>query len=251
MTVLHDRGLWGTIVDTATIALNILMGMSGPYERTISTMAGASTLERSPVGRPRSDYSELLILRSALHLYGEAGYSGFNFSKIAIMAGVGKSSIYARWTQKDKLLEDAFHRLIPVPTPTGGTLWSILTHWAATRVEMYVGPHASAVRRIFVENSMPDSTLSAVYDYLYREPVTCLRCRLWEFKDVNIIPRDHSVTRLVDAIEGSVLMRGFSIPNENVPCFLTEIPEYVESLVSDQLSLIGKVHAPLVRVVNS
>ena len=40
---------------------------------------------------------------------------------------------------------------------------------------------------------------------------------------------------LLDAVEGSVLMRTFCLPEEDVPCFLTEVEEYAEALVDDQL----------------
>ena len=43
------------------------------------------------------------------------------------------------------------------------------------------------------------------------------------------------MTRLLDAIEGSVLMRTFCLPDDYIECFLQKVPKYVEDLVSDQL----------------
>ena len=39
----------------------------------------------------------------------------------------------------------------------------------------------------------------------------------------------------VDAIEGSVLMRTFCLPDDVIGCFLEKVPDYVADLVDDQL----------------
>jgi AcrR family transcriptional regulator len=212
------------------------------------TMATLVFMEEhdSQVGRPRSEDADARILNAAIQLYGDAGWSGYNFTKLAQLAGVGKSSLYARWCNKDELLIDAFHFLVPVPTPTGTTVWDILSTWASFRVSMYVGPQSQAIRRVFVEMSTGEPAIAAIHDYLYTTPIDALQTRLWEFKAHGYLPSQMSVTRLVDAIEGSVLMRGYSIPPENVHCFLTEIPEYVETLVADQLR--APLRAPEIRL---
>ncbi len=199
------------------------------------------------VGRPRDAAADDRILRAALTLYGEAGWSGFNMTQIARIANVGKSSLYARWDEREALLLCAFQALIPVPKPVGTTVWEILNNWARLRVHMYLGPKSKAVRRVFVEMSTGEPVIQSIYDYLYQEPIKALQTRLWEFKNDSYLPTEVSVTRLVDSIEGSVLMRGFCIPAENLECFLTEIPEYVEALVSDQLR--STVQSPALRLV--
>ncbi len=191
--------------------------------------------EPRAVGRPRSEDADLRILNAALKLYGESGWSGFNLTRVANLAGVGKSSMYARWSEREDLLFDAFKILIPMPEPMGETVWDILTNEATYRVKLYLGPHATALRRLFVEVAGNEPVIVQAYASLYVEPIAKIKARLWEFKENGSLPSSVSVTRMVDAIEGSILMRGFSIPSENLPCFFTEIPEYVESLVFDQI----------------
>lgn len=187
------------------------------------------------VGRPRDTEADARILCAALNLYGSAGWSGFNMTQIARLAKVGKSSLYARWDEREALLLSAFEALIPVPQPVGSNVHQILINWASLRVQMYLGPTSKAVRRVFVEAATGEPVIQSIHDHLYQNPIKALTSRLWDFKANGYLSADVSVTRLVDAIEGSVLMRGFSIPLENVECFLTEIPQYVESLVTDQL----------------
>jgi AcrR family transcriptional regulator len=58
-------------------------------------------------GRPRTPGAEDKILAAALEEYGERGWSGFTMDAVARRAGVGKSTVYLRWHDKDALLTDA------------------------------------------------------------------------------------------------------------------------------------------------
>lgn len=58
-------------------------------------------------GRPRTPGAEKRIIEAALEEYGELGWSGFTMDGVARRAGVGKSTVYLRWQDKDTLLTDA------------------------------------------------------------------------------------------------------------------------------------------------
>ena len=58
-------------------------------------------------GRPRIEGAEAKILAAALDEYGERGWSGFTMDAVARRAGVGKSTVYLRWHDKDELLTAA------------------------------------------------------------------------------------------------------------------------------------------------
>lgn len=60
--------------------------------------------EPRPRGRPRNPDFETKILAAAAKLYGAHGWAGFNLDAVAREAGVGKSTIYARWKTADSLL---------------------------------------------------------------------------------------------------------------------------------------------------
>ena len=204
-------------------------------------------MHQATIGRPRNQLADLRILESALTLYGEAGWHGFNFSKIAVMAEVGKSSMYARWTEREDLLIDAFRNLIVSPRPVGDDPRTILINEIDYRLHEYLGPHRGAVRRVFVEMCCSaHPVISEAYQHVYVRPIKELNARLWQFKRVGLIPANVSITRLLDAIEGSVLMRTFCLPEEDIACFLTETEEYAAALVDDQLRGITRfrmIHA--------
>jgi AcrR family transcriptional regulator len=62
---------------------------------------------RSP-GRPRSEPARLAILRSALKLLGENGFSDLTIEDVAAHAAVGKATVYRWWPNKAALIADAF-----------------------------------------------------------------------------------------------------------------------------------------------
>lgn len=62
-------------------------------------------------GRPRSVRAERAILDAALTSLVEAGYAGTSIEGIAARAGVGKTTIYRRWSSKDDLLAAALRTL--------------------------------------------------------------------------------------------------------------------------------------------
>ncbi|MFC7587681.1 TetR/AcrR family transcriptional regulator [Nonomuraea antimicrobica] len=75
-----------------------------------------------PAGRPRSEKAEKAIVDATLDLIGEGmGVSELTIEAIAARAGVGKTTIYRRWSNKEDLVVDALATLkAPLP-PLSGT----------------------------------------------------------------------------------------------------------------------------------
>jgi AcrR family transcriptional regulator len=84
-----------------------------------TTVPGA---ERPP-GRPRSAEAHRAILDAAIALFVEEGYEGMSIEGVAARAGVGKTTIYRRWTSKEDLVIDAINQLIfDVEPPDTGSV---------------------------------------------------------------------------------------------------------------------------------
>jgi AcrR family transcriptional regulator len=66
----------------------------------------AESPRRTP-GRPRSEASHQAIIRATLELLLEAGYRALTMEGVRARAGVGKATIYRRWSSKDELVRDA------------------------------------------------------------------------------------------------------------------------------------------------
>ncbi|MEU6710601.1 TetR/AcrR family transcriptional regulator [Nonomuraea purpurea] len=74
-----------------------------------------------PAGRPRSEKAEKAIIEATLDLIGDGmGVSELSIEAIASKAGVGKTTIYRRWSSKEDLIVDALSTLkAPLPPLTG------------------------------------------------------------------------------------------------------------------------------------
>jgi AcrR family transcriptional regulator len=58
-------------------------------------------------GRPRSARAHQAILDSAIELLLEDGFTGMSMEGVAARAGVGKATIYRRWSSKTELVAEA------------------------------------------------------------------------------------------------------------------------------------------------
>jgi AcrR family transcriptional regulator len=86
-------------------------------------------------GRPRSEEVERAILQAAAAILNEGGFASMSIEEVAALAGVGKASIYRRWSSKGALALDAFlgdFLQLQPPVDTGSLesdMNAALTHW--------------------------------------------------------------------------------------------------------------------------
>lgn len=94
--------------------------MATTSETTVNAPAEQPVKGRSP-GRPRSERAEKAILEATLDLLiEEAGVAGVTMEAVAARAGVGKTTIYRRWPNKERLIIDAMASTkSPVQVPKG------------------------------------------------------------------------------------------------------------------------------------
>ncbi|MBO0894723.1 MAG: TetR/AcrR family transcriptional regulator [Acidimicrobiales bacterium] len=167
--------------------------------------ASADSSEGPPRrGRPRSKQSEQAILLAAADLLVERGLGAMSIEEVAARAGVGKATIYRRWSTRGTLALDAFVadylKRQPLPdtgslrgdltaalrawvrlvtrTPVGRTLTGLLAEaqrdpgLATAWTKQVIGPvraeHRIMVRRAIARGEIPAETdADVVMDLLY------------------------------------------------------------------------------------
>jgi AcrR family transcriptional regulator len=85
------------------------------------TTTSESEQEIRKPGRPRSAQAHKAIIDATLELLAEEGYQGLSIEAVAARAGVGKTTIYRRWSSKEELVMEAIRQVqIDVPVMDTG-----------------------------------------------------------------------------------------------------------------------------------
>ncbi|HLV98436.1 MAG TPA: TetR/AcrR family transcriptional regulator [Ktedonobacterales bacterium] len=110
-------------------------------------MATISDGIRKP-GRPRSAQADQRILSATLEALVDVGYEALSIEAIAARAGVGKTTIYRRWSSKDDLIIAATDTIrVHVPVPNTGNLRNDLL--ALARGALEVGVTYPEIQKLF------------------------------------------------------------------------------------------------------
>jgi AcrR family transcriptional regulator len=105
-------------------------------------------------GRPRTPGAEQRIIDAALEEYGEFGWSGFTMDGVARRAGVGKSTVYLRWQDRDSLLTDAVSGTsAPLGLVDTGALRGDLRQVAINLFDYFLLPRGWAALRIVIDTA--------------------------------------------------------------------------------------------------
>jgi len=119
-------------------------------------------------GRPRSILADQAILQATLDLLAEVGYQSISIEAIAARAGVGKTTIYRRYTSKEELVADAIESLREdLPIPNTGSFWGdvdILTNHAAQKIDSPLGRQTLA---LIISTASSNPQFAQVYKTKY------------------------------------------------------------------------------------
>jgi AcrR family transcriptional regulator len=96
-------------------------------------------------GRPRSEEAHKAILDATLDLLVEVGFSALTVEGVASRAGVGKATIYRRWSSKLPLVVEAFGRLPGFEEADLGDLAKDLKQMMRGYLELFNSTPLSAV----------------------------------------------------------------------------------------------------------
>ncbi len=116
----------------------------------------AETARATGAGRPRDATIERRVLEAAIRQFGERGWSGLSIDKIAAATGVGKASIYLRWTSKEELVLAAIDAVSPQPSDADtGTIDGDLRVMVTELLDLYTSDMGAGVQRFGLDTDFP------------------------------------------------------------------------------------------------
>ncbi|MGI8710267.1 MAG: TetR/AcrR family transcriptional regulator [Acidimicrobiales bacterium] len=119
-------------------------------------------------GRPRSTLVDQAIRGAAQELLVEQGYGGMTMEAVAARAGVGKATVYRRWSTKAELLVDSLrgHDAPQVPLPdTGDVRADVKTMLVA--IQRSMAGQDGPIMAAFAAEKLRHPELRAVFERVF------------------------------------------------------------------------------------
>lgn len=126
---------------------------------------------KKPLGRPRSAASHQAILKATLELLAEVGFEAMSIEAIATRAGVGKTTIYRRYSGKDELVADAIESIREeVLIPDQGSLWGDLDVLIENATQITLTPLGRQAVAMIISSASSNSGFAQLYWEKYLQP---------------------------------------------------------------------------------
>ncbi|MBW4604190.1 MAG: TetR/AcrR family transcriptional regulator [Calothrix sp. FI2-JRJ7] len=130
----------------------------------------SSNSKKSP-GRPRSLQSHQAMLQATLELLAEVGFDAMSIDGIAARAGVGKTTIYRRYTSKEELVADAIESVRQdVEIPDTGSIWSDIDALIEGAAQITFTPLGRKTVAMIISSASSNSQFARIYWEKYLQP---------------------------------------------------------------------------------
>ena len=130
----------------------------------------SKTNKKTP-GRPRSAKSHQAILKATLELLGKVGFEAMSIEAIATRAGVGKTTIYRRYSSKEELVADAIESIRQdLVIPNTGNLWHDLDELIENAAQITLSPLGRQTVAMIISSACSNSQFAQIYWTKYLQP---------------------------------------------------------------------------------
>src|SRR5580700_76791 len=157
-------------IPSSEAAVSVEAGVAAGADAAVGAEAGGGGAQR---GRPRSQEADRAILSATLDLLGSRGLAAMSIEEVAARAGVGKVTIYRRWSSKGLLALDAFVTSFAEqqPLPDTGTLRGDLIAALTAWVRAVTGTSMGAMLTGLIAEAQHDPSLRAAWRERVLEPL--------------------------------------------------------------------------------
>jgi len=172
-------------------------------------MSETTESPRRTPGRPRSEASHQAIIRATLELLLDGGYRALTMEAVRDRAGVGKATIYRRWSSKEELVRDAIVFMHDdFVAPDTGSLRGDYEGMAARVIAAAERAGAATFMPRLLGDAANDPELHAIfYEHLVEPRRTQMRSVLERAMARGEIRDDLDVELVIDLFAGPVVYR--------------------------------------------
>jgi len=197
-----------------------IRGRSGPEKRR---------------GRPRSTKIHTAIVKATLDVLGQVGFEKFTLDAVARRAGVGRPTLYRRWSNKEELVAEAVDSTFsPVTFLDTGDIRRDLEHLAAQTMRMLRTP---VDRRLLALNitGVAVGPLRRAYWSEYRLPRrTAMRHLLKRAQSRGEIEANLDLDLAIDSIAGGWMYMLLNYPRTPSLPRLMQLADFVLGRPTDR-----------------
>jgi AcrR family transcriptional regulator len=167
------------------------------------------------VGRPRDAQLHLAILVATRELLATGSYAELSMESVAARAGVGKKTLYRRWSSKAPLVAEAvlqaYGGLGSFPVADTGDVRDDLRSWLGEHAEFLVEPpNAALVRALIAAAAASSADGAALYQQLSAPQHAGLTTRLRQGVDAGQIRAETDLDAVADALIGTLLFHALT-----------------------------------------
>ena len=186
---------------------------------------------RRPPGRPRSERSHQAIVIATLQLLAEHGYHQLTMEHVARRAGVGKATIYRRWTTKADLVKDAIRYFAAdFPVPDTGSLAGDYAALSEALLKVARDRNAALLMPRLLSEVAQEPEMHAVFSEWLVEPRReVMRTVLRRAMERGELRADADPELLIDMLVGPVIYR-FIITGGDLPAAAGYAPRVLEAV---------------------
>lgn len=166
------------------------------------------TADRPP-GRPRSAAADEAILDATMSLLREVGYDALALEAVAARAGVGKATLYRRWSSREALVTAAIRRFVAtLPTPDTGDFEEDVVALLLVDTALYADPDTLPFLSALVAAMARSATVAeAVRTGFHAVRRDAMRTVLRRGIARGELPRDADLELVMDLLHGPFFFR--------------------------------------------
>ena len=111
------------------------------------------------------------MLKATLELLAEVGFEAMSIEAIATRAGVGKTTIYRRYSSKDELVADAIESMREeVLVPDTGNLWTDIDALIENAAQITLTPLGRQTVAMIISSASSNAGFAQIYWEKYLQP---------------------------------------------------------------------------------